>query len=98
MDIELSDIAPMVERLIADESFRVIRATEMVWDTYVSELPYDFSDQCNAKSAVILEDVVRNNMHNGLPTDDFVSIWAEELLFDVDFTELAERLGASTTI
>ena len=87
----------MVERLIADESFRVVRSTEMVWDSLVKDLPYDFTDQCASRSAILLEDVVRTDLWNGLCPDqtDYVGMWAEEMLYDVDFNELAIRLGAS---
>jgi len=97
MNIELNQIATNVENLIQDECFRTQRATEMVWVTFLEWLPLDYEGECSSSASIKLENTIRDHVWNFRAEDeaDYISIWAMELLVDVDFNDLAIRKGAT---
>lgn len=70
----------------------------MVWVGLVENLPVDYTGDSEEVGAIKLEDTVKNHVWNNRCEDesDYITSWAMELLYDVDFVELAKRKGAES--
>jgi hypothetical protein len=96
MDSKLTKLLSDVQDQVLAEETRRQQTTENAWVLHIEELPLDLSNMSQTEGAYHLEEMTRNNINNGLPSNDrdFATLFAQEYLNDVDFELLAVRHGA----
>jgi hypothetical protein len=96
MDSKLTKLLTDVQDQVLAEQTRRQQTTENAWILHIEELPLDLSNMSQTEGAYHLEEMTRNNINNGLPSNDrdFATLFAQEYLNDVDFELLAVRHGA----
>ncbi len=99
MDSKLNELLQDVQQQVLYEQTRREVITETAWSMYVERLPLDFTNIDEERASLMLENTIRHDVSNGLPSDDidYAVLFAQEYLNDVDFHKLARRLGAHNT-